>query len=68
LVYACGPKKMLKKISQLCQEYHIKHYLIMEEYMACGIGVCMGCVIQTKSGYKRVCVDGPVFLGDDIKW
>ena len=42
-------------------------YLSFEERMACGIGACYGCVINTKNGYKRVCKDGPVFkLGEVV--
>ncbi|MCD6501861.1 dihydroorotate dehydrogenase, partial [bacterium] len=40
----------------------------LEERMACGIGVCQGCVVPTKDGYKRVCKDGPVFRADEIEW
>jgi len=39
-------------------------FVSMEEYMACGIGACKGCAIQTKAGIKHVCTDGPVFRGD----
>ena len=48
--------------------YRSKRELIvsMEEKMACGIGACMGCNISTKSGNKRVCKDGPVFLGEEV--
>jgi len=40
----------------------------MEARMACGIGTCLGCVIKTKSGYKKVCKDGPVFDSKEIEW
>ena len=37
-----------------------------EERMGCGFGACMGCTIQTKNGYKRVCKDGPVFFREEV--
>ncbi|MFH0828476.1 MAG: hypothetical protein V1919_04845, partial [Candidatus Omnitrophota bacterium] len=40
----------------------------LEAHMACGIGACLGCVVNTKTGYKRVCQDGPVFRADEILW
>jgi dihydroorotate dehydrogenase electron transfer subunit len=44
----------------------IKGYVSLEEFMACGIGACMGCVCETKKGYKRVCKEGPVFRLEDV--
>lgn len=41
-------------------------FVSLEEYMACGIGACKGCAIQTKDGIKHVCTDGPIFRGDEI--
>jgi len=64
-VYCCGPKVMMRKIYELFPQ---NSYFIFEEYMACGIGVCMGCVIKTKEGYKRICKDGPLFKGEEIVW
>lgn len=63
-VYSCGPMVMLKAVYQLCK---IGEYSL-EERMGCGFGACMGCSIMTKQGPKRVCKDGPVFLGEDIIW
>ncbi len=65
-VYACGPAPMLKYIQQICKETGVKCYLSMESRMACGMGVCLGCTIQTVHGYRRCCKDGPVFLGDEL--
>lgn len=57
-VLACGPKGMLKAVS----EYFEHGYISLEERMACGIGACMGCVVRTpEGGTLRVCKDGPVF-------
>ena len=67
-IYACGPGAMLKAVSRIACENNIDSRLSLEEHMACGIGVCSGCVVPTKSGYKRVCKDGPVFSGRELTW
>jgi dihydroorotate dehydrogenase electron transfer subunit len=71
LFYACGPKPMLREVSKIASERKIKAYLSLEEHMACGIGACLGCVVETKSQkykYQRVCKEGPVFDAEDIIW
>jgi dihydroorotate dehydrogenase electron transfer subunit len=64
-VFACGPHPMLAAVASLCQEYDLPCQVSLEEYMACGVGGCAGCVVQveenTGPAMKRVCVDGPVF-------
>jgi dihydroorotate dehydrogenase electron transfer subunit len=67
-IYACGPKPMLKEIAMLSRKYNIPSQVSLEEHMACGIGACLGCVVNTKEGYKRVCKEGPVFNADEIIW
>ena len=67
-IYACGPKSMLKEIAALSSRFRISCYGSLEENMACGLGACLGCVIRTRNGYKRVCNDGPVFNLKEIKW
>ncbi len=59
-VYACGPPGMLEAVRAICVEHEIPAQLAMESGMACGYGACFGCVVQTKAGYVRLCVDGPV--------
>lgn len=68
VLYACGPWPMLKQIADLSQGLIIPAQVALEEHMACGIGACLGCVIGTKSGYQRVCQEGPVFKADEIIW
>jgi dihydroorotate dehydrogenase electron transfer subunit len=68
LMYACGPEIMLEALSKLAAEYNIKGYIAMEQNMACGIGTCLGCVVKTKKGHKRVCKEGPVFPIEEIVW
>ncbi len=64
-VFACGPHPMLEAVAKLAREFRLPCQVSMEEFMACGVGGCAGCVIevQTDKGpaMKRVCVDGPVF-------
>ncbi len=57
LLYACGPAGMLKSLQGL----GLQGYCAMEENMACGTGVCLGCAVKTSTGYKRACTEGPVF-------
>ena len=67
-IYACGPNAMLKAIAKIAAAKKIKAYGSFEEHLACGVGSCYGCAIETKEGYKRVCKDGPVFDLKEIKW
>ncbi len=64
-VFSCGPHPMLAAVAKLAAEYHLPCQVSLEEFMACGVGGCAGCVVevQTDKGpaMKRVCVDGPVF-------
>ena len=60
-IYACGPRPMLIEVCKISKRYNIQAQVSLEEYMACGLGVCLGCMIKTKEGQKLVCKDGPVF-------
>ncbi len=73
VVYACGPMAMLRAVSELAAEREIPCQVAVEESMACGIGVCMTCVLPVigDDGLTRMvrsCVEGPVFLGDRVRW
>ncbi len=68
VLYACGPEIMLEALSDLASEFNIKGYFAMEQNMACGIGTCLGCIIKTRKGHKRVCKEGPVFPIEEIVW
>ena len=59
-VYACGPPAMLERVRALCAELEVPAQLAMESGMACGFGACFGCVVATREGFVRLCVDGPV--------
>ena len=63
--YACGPIPMLKAIAATTDA---AGQMSFEERMGCGFGACMGCTVQTKNGYKRVCKDGPVLLREEVVW
>ena len=65
-VYACGPPPMLEAVRALCAERGVRAQLAMESGMACGFGACFGCVVPTRNGYVRLCVDGPVVDGAEL--
>ncbi|MFH1542667.1 MAG: dihydroorotate dehydrogenase electron transfer subunit, partial [bacterium] len=67
-IYACGPKPMLKAVAEIAAKKKIDCQVSVEQRMACGFGTCLGCVIETINGYKKVCEDGPVFNSKEIKW
>jgi dihydroorotate dehydrogenase electron transfer subunit len=68
MIYACGPKPMLKGVSTICDKFGTPAQLSLEAHMACGIGACLGCAVNTIDGYKRVCKEGPVFRANQIIW
>lgn len=68
VLYACGPTPMLAYLQKICAEADVRCFLSMESRMACGVGVCLGCVIDTSEGKKRCCKDGPIFSGDVLKF
>ncbi len=65
-LFTCGSKRIARLARELGQQYGISAYVSLEEHMACGIGVCHGCVCQTKDGYKTVCKDGPIFNVNEV--
>ncbi len=74
MIFACGPRPMLKGVKKLAKEAGISAYISMEERMACGIGACLGCVTastetdgHSKVKNKRVCADGPVFEASEVE-
>jgi dihydroorotate dehydrogenase electron transfer subunit len=73
VVYACGPMGMLAAVTAVATEHGLPAQCAVEESMACGIGVCMTCVLPVEGddGVTRMvrsCVEGPVFLGDRVRW
>ena len=73
VVYACGPMGMLRAVSRLGAATGVPVQCAVEESMACGIGVCMTCVLPVvgddgATRMVRSCVEGPVFAGDRVRW
>jgi dihydroorotate dehydrogenase electron transfer subunit len=68
-VYSCGPTAMMRAVGELCVSKGIPCQLSLEVPMPCGIGVCMGCVIDLANGKRiRTCVDGPVVQASEVVW
>ncbi len=65
LVYTCGPTPMIKVVINMCKG-KVPLYTSMESRMACGIGACLGCTVETVRGMERVCKEGPVFKGEEM--
>ncbi|MEA2103888.1 MAG: dihydroorotate dehydrogenase electron transfer subunit [Candidatus Cloacimonadota bacterium] len=72
IVYACGPNIMMREIVKICRNYNLQIQVSLETVMACGVGVCCGCVVKTREEgqivFKKVCKDGPVFDGRKVDW
>lgn len=73
IIYSCGPMAMLKAITEIADEHGVIHQASVEESMACGIGICMTCVLPVKDSdgnisMKRSCIDGPVMDGSSVCW
>ncbi len=73
VVYGCGPMGMLRSITEVATAHGAVAQVAVEESMACGVGVCMTCVmpVRGKDGSTRMvrsCVEGPVFRGDRVRW
>ena len=72
VIYSCGPMGMLGAIAKIADQFDLVHQCAVEEAMACGVGVCMTCVvpIRHEDGMKmvRTCIDGPVMDGAEIIW
>ncbi len=66
-VYACGPPPMLEAVRAICAERAVPAQLALEAGMACGFGACFGCVVPTRAGYVRLCVDGPVLDAAELE-
>jgi dihydroorotate dehydrogenase electron transfer subunit len=73
VIYSCGPMAMLKAISEILDGGDVVHQCAVEEAMACGIGICMTCVLPVKDETGKIsnlrsCIDGPVMDGAAIEW
>ena len=77
VVYTCGPHPMMHAVASICTRAEVPCFASLEEYMACGFGVCVGCVVETQAPahhrseyerYSRICVDGPVYDAARVLW
>ena len=68
IIYSCGPIGMLKAVSRIAGDNRVPCQVSLEERMACGVGVCLGCPVKIRHTYKMVCKDGPVFNAEEISW
>ena len=73
IIYSCGPMGMLAAVDVVSQSFNVMHQCAVEESMACGIGVCMTCVIPLRDEggvikMTRSCIDGPVMDGEKVIW
>ena len=73
VVYACGPMPMLQRVAEIAEQRQAYSQCAVEEAMACGVGVCMTCVLPVigEDGVTRMlrsCTEGPVFRGDRVRW
>ena len=73
-IYACGPHGMLKAVAKIAAQYQVACQVSLENYMACGVGACLGCVTPGKNhspqtpDYRCVCTEGPVFATTELQW
>ena len=67
-VACCGPEPLMRIIAGMAREAGVSCEVSMERRMACGVGACLSCVIDTVDGKRRCCVDGPVFDANEVVW
>ena len=67
-VFCCGPEPLMRAVAGLAREAGVACWVSMEKRMACGVGACLSCVVETHEGKRRSCVDGPVFNAKDVVW
>lgn len=67
-IYTCGPKPMMMAVANYAKQNNIACEVSLENKMACGLGACLCCVEDTKTGNRCVCTEGPVFSINELKW
>jgi dihydroorotate dehydrogenase electron transfer subunit len=68
MIYSCGPEVMMKAVAKIAADSGTACEVSLENTMACGIGACLCCVVDTTTGHRCVCTEGPVFNTKDLKW
>jgi len=64
----CGPEPLMRIVARMGAKANVPTQVSLEKRMACGIGACLSCVVNTVNGKKRSCVDGPVFNAEEVVW
>ena len=72
-VATCGPHRMMQAVTELCMNFEVPVEVSLEERMGCAVGACLGCVCTLKDEagtlmHRKVCLDGPVFRGEEVVW
>jgi dihydroorotate dehydrogenase electron transfer subunit len=68
-VYACGPTPMMRACAELAKRADARCVVSLENNMACGYGVCLGCAVpRAEGGFSLICRQGPVYGADEIAW
>lgn len=67
-VYCCGPEPLMRAVAGIAAQAGVRCFVSLEKRMACGVGACLSCVVETVAGKRRSCVDGPVFDAKDVVW
>lgn len=67
-VCVCGPEPLMRKVAHLAQDAGAACEVSLERRMACGVGACLSCIVETVEGKKRACVDGPIFEARKVLW
>jgi len=67
-VFACGPEGMMRRAHALATRAGARCLVSLENNMACGFGVCLGCAVRTSAGFRYVCTHGPVFPSESLGW
>jgi dihydroorotate dehydrogenase electron transfer subunit len=65
-IQTCGPRVMMSAVMKMAREFGVEGEASIDERMACGVGACLGCVVETTEGFKPSCVEGPVFSFCDL--
>lgn len=68
VAYVCGPEAMARVVTSQCAAANVPCQVSLERLMACGVGACLSCVVNTTGGLKRACCDGPVFDAEEVVW
>lgn len=68
VMFVCGPGPMQRIVAEMAAAREVPCQVSLERLMACGVGACLTCVVSTRNGTRRACVDGPVFDAADVAW